>query len=90
MDVVKDYHCNIFFRPHKVNVVVDALSCKSDGSSVGDICMRIFIDSPLLGFIREAHANGVRDDIDRFTTNSQGLLFRCGLVYVLFLVGSDR
>ena len=43
-------------------MVVDSLSCKSAGSSVGEMCMRIFVDFPLSGLIREAYAEGVRNE----------------------------
>ena len=52
--VIKDYDYKILCTPRKANFVVDVLSCKSDGSSVGSLCMKILIDSPLLDFIKEA------------------------------------
>ena len=52
--------------------------------------MIISIDSPLLDLIREAQAEGVnnknwkkeriRDEINKFSTNSRGLLTRCSRV----------
>ena len=54
LDMVKDYDCEILYHPGKANVVADALSHKSVGSSVEEMCMRMFVDSPLLGLIREA------------------------------------
>lgn len=70
---------------------------KSAGSSAGEMCMRISIDSPLLDLIREAQEEGVRNEnwkherirgkIDRFVTDSQGLLTRCGRVWVLISGG---
>ena len=60
--MVKDYDYHIFYHPGKANVVADALSHKSAGSSVGEVCMRISVDSLLLGFIREAQAERVRKE----------------------------
>ena len=40
-----DYDCEIIYHLGKVNVVVDALSRKSAGSSVQVTCMRISVDS---------------------------------------------
>ncbi|CAH1438309.1 unnamed protein product [Lactuca virosa] len=92
LDVVKDYDCEIFYRPGKVNVVVDALSRKSAGSSVPASCMRISVDSPLVSLIREAQTKGVRQEnwkierirgeIIRFVQDSRGLLTHCGRVWV--------
>ena len=56
LDLVKDYDCEILYHLGKANVVTDALSRKSVGSSVGVSCMKISVDSPLLGLIREARA----------------------------------
>ena len=41
LDIVKDYDCEILYHPCKSNVVADALSRKSAGSSVLAACMRI-------------------------------------------------
>ena len=54
MDVVKDYDCEILYHLGKANMVADALSRKSAGSSVESICMRIVIDSLLLELTQEA------------------------------------
>ena len=62
LDVVKDYECEILYHLGKANVVVDALSRKSAGSLVGDICMRMFIDYLLLGLIRREKAEGVKKE----------------------------
>ena len=59
MDVVKDYDCEILYHPGKANMVADALSRKSDRSSVGEMCMKISVDSPLLCLVREAQVEGV-------------------------------
>ena len=50
--MAKDYEFEILYRLGKVNMVADALSLKSTGSSGRDMCMRISIDSPLLDLIR--------------------------------------
>ena len=54
LEVVKDYDCEILYHPGKANVVTDALSRKSTGSSIREMYMRIYIHSLLLGLIREA------------------------------------
>ena len=62
-DIIKDYNCEILYHLGKVNLVADALSRKLARSSVRDVCMRISVDSLLLGLIREAPAEGVRKEI---------------------------
>ena len=62
LDVVKDKDCEILYQPGKANVVADNLSFKSAGSSTPAICMRISVDSPLVGLIREAQAEGLRQE----------------------------
>ena len=52
LDIDKDNEYEILYHPGKMNVVPDALSHKSFGSLVGDMCIRISIDSPLLDLIR--------------------------------------
>ena len=54
LDVVKDYDCEILYHPGKANVVANALGHNSAGSSVGEICMSISVDSLLFGLIKEA------------------------------------
>ena len=90
LDVAKDYECEILYHPGKENVVADALSRKSVGSSYGVSCMRISVDSSLLRLIREARVEGVREEnwkierirgeITKFILDSHGLLTRCGRV----------
>ena len=63
LDVVKDYDCEILYHPVKVIVMEDALSRKSVTPSDGVSCMRIPVDSPLLGLIREAQDEGVWEEI---------------------------
>ena len=60
LDVVKDYDCEILYHPSKANVVADALIRKPAGYFVMVTCMRISMDSPLVGLIREAQTEGVR------------------------------
>ena len=60
LDVVKDYDCEILYHLGKANMVADALSCKSAGSSIPTVCMRIAVDSPLVGLIRDAQVKGMR------------------------------
>ena len=97
MDVVKEYDCEILYHPGKVNVVADSLSRKSDGSSTPTIGMRILVDSPFVGLIREAQTEGMRLEIwkleriryknTRFVQDSWGLLTRCDRVWVLIFGG---
>ena len=56
--MVTNYDCKILYHPGKENVVVDALSHKAAGYSVGEMCMRISVDSMLFELTREAHAKG--------------------------------
>ncbi|XP_052620984.1 uncharacterized protein LOC111890008 [Lactuca sativa] len=58
LDVVNDYNCDILYHSAKANVVVDALSCKSAGSSTPTTCIRISVDSPLVSLIKEAQDEG--------------------------------
>ena len=60
--MVKDYDYEILYHPVKENVVADALSLKSTGPSVEVACIRISVDSPLEGLIREAQTEGVREE----------------------------
>ena len=53
LDVVKDYDCEILYHPGKANVVADALSRKSAGSSTPTIYMRIVVDYLLVSLIRD-------------------------------------
>ena len=62
MDVLKDYDCEILYHPGKANVVADALSHKTAGSSIRDICMRMKIISPLLEMIKGAQVEGVKKE----------------------------
>ena len=62
LDVVKDYDCKILYHQDKANVVVDALSRKSAGSSAREMCMRISIDSPLLDLTKGVHTEGVKNE----------------------------
>ena len=62
LDVVKDYNCEIIYHPGKANVVADALSRKSVGSSTPARCMRIAVDSPLVGLVRDAQVEGMRPE----------------------------
>ena len=81
LDVVKDYDCTILYHPDKVNVVADALSHKLARSLVREICMRIFVDSPFLDLIREAHAEGVQKE------NWKHASIRGRLIGLLSIVG---
>ena len=62
LDVVKDYECEILYTPGKANVVADTLSHMTAGSSNPAICMRISMDSPLVGLIRGAKVEGMRPE----------------------------
>ena len=73
-------------------MVVDALSRKTASSTIESLCMRISIDSPLLELIREAKTEGVKKEnwkqerltgeVDKFATDSRGLLTRYGRIWV--------
>ena len=90
--VVKDYDCEILYHPGKANVIINALSCKTASSSVKSLHMRISIDLPLLGMIREDLDKRVkkenwkqerlRGEIGRSSTNNRGLLTLYGCVWV--------
>ena len=92
LDVVKDYDCEILYHPGKANVVADALSRKSAGSSTPARCMRIAVDSPLVGLVRDAQIEGmkpenrklerIKGESARFVQDSRGLLTRYGRVWV--------
>ncbi|XP_023731913.1 uncharacterized protein LOC111879681 [Lactuca sativa] len=100
LDMVMDFDCDILYHSRKENVAVDSLSNKSDSYSVGSLCMNISIDSPLLDLIREAQVEGVKKEnwkqerisgeIDRFSTDSHGLLIRYGRVWVPDFGGSKQ
>lgn len=51
LDVLKDYDCEILYHPGKANMVADALSRKVAGSSIGNVCLRMTVISPLLDMI---------------------------------------
>ena len=69
-------------------MVADALSCKSDGPSVEVSFMRISMDSLIVGLIKEAQSERVREEnwkiqrirgeITRFVPDRRGLLTRYG------------
>ena len=92
LDVVKDYDCEILYHPGKANVVADALSRKLDGSSTPARCMRIAVDSPLVGFVRDAQIEGMKLEnrkLERikaesawFVQDRRRLLTRYGRVWV--------
>ena len=60
LDVVKDYDCEILYHPSKANVVADALSRKSVGSSTPLTSMRISMVSLLVSLIMEDQGEGMR------------------------------
>ena len=62
LDIVKDYDYEILYHPGKTNMVTDALSRKSVGPSFEVSRMRIFVESPLVGLIREAQAEGIKEE----------------------------
>ena len=57
--MVKDYDCEILYHLGNANVVAEALSSKSVGSSTLATCMQISVDSPLVDLIKEARAEGM-------------------------------
>ena len=46
--MVKDYDYDILYLPRKANVVADALSRKTIGKPIRDLCSRMVIIPPLL------------------------------------------
>ena len=84
LDVVKHDNHEILYHPSKANVVADDLSCKSAGISTPAICMRRSVDSPLVGLIWEAQAEGMhqenwklerfRGENTRFVQDSRGII----------------
>ena len=92
LDVLKDYDCEILYHPRKANMVADALSHKTEGSPIRDICMRMTMILPLLDMIREAQVEGVKKEnwkIEKiqgqyplFVKDSHGLLTQCDRVWV--------
>ena len=59
MELLKDYDCTIFYHLSKVNVVADALSCKSMGSLTYIVKVR----RPLIEEIHGLEADGIKFEI---------------------------
>ena len=88
--MLKDYDFEILYLPGKANVVVDALSCKTVGSLIRDICMRMTVISPLLDMIREAQVERekkenwkiekIQGQYPLFVMDSHVILTQCGQV----------
>ena len=60
--MVQEYDCEILYDSGKENVVVDALSRNPATPTVGVSCMRISVESPLMGLTREVHVEGVWEE----------------------------
>ena len=60
MDVLKDYDCEILYHPGKANVVADAFSRKAESPSIGNVCLRMTVISPMLDMIKEAQVEGLK------------------------------
>ena len=81
--MVKDYDCEILYHP---------LSHKVVAAPIMDIYLRMIVTSPLMDIIKEAQVEGlkkenwktehIRGQIPLFFRDSQGLLTRCGRVWV--------
>lgn len=61
-DVVKGYDCEILCYPRKVNMMVDALSHKVDGTPIRDVCLGMTVITPLLEQIREAQVEAMKEE----------------------------
>ena len=58
IDVVKDYDCEILYRPRKANVVTDALRRNVVSTPTQGHYLRVTMNSILMDFIREAQPRG--------------------------------
>ena len=82
--VLKAYDCEISYHPGKANVVADALSRKTEGSPIRNVCLRMTVISPLLDMIKEAQVEGLKREngkleriwvqIPLFVRDGRGLL----------------
>ena len=59
MELLKDYDYTIFYYPMKVNVIIDALSCKS----IGSLAYISKVKRPLIEEILRLEANGTKFEI---------------------------
>ncbi|KAJ9545620.1 hypothetical protein OSB04_025327 [Centaurea solstitialis] len=92
LDVVKDYDCEILYHPGKANVVADALSRKSDRTSLRISHLKMDVTTSFVDVVRRAqeeasreeNQNGerIRGQMSALVRDSRGLLTRYGRVWV--------
>ncbi|KAJ9542679.1 LOW QUALITY PROTEIN: hypothetical protein OSB04_029185 [Centaurea solstitialis] len=92
LDVVKDYDCEILYHPGKANVVADALSRKTEHSSLQISHLKMAVTTSFVDVVwraqeeasREANQNGerIRGQLSALVRDSRGLLTRYGRVWV--------
>ncbi|KAJ9556692.1 hypothetical protein OSB04_011306 [Centaurea solstitialis] len=92
LDVVKDYDCKILYHPGKANVVADALSRKTDHTSLRISHLKMAVTTSFVDVVRRAqeeasreeNQNGerIRGQLSALIRDSRGLLTRYGRVWV--------
>ncbi|KAJ9564648.1 hypothetical protein OSB04_000614 [Centaurea solstitialis] len=92
LDVVKDYDCEILYHPGKANVVADALSRKTDHTSLRISHLKMAVTTSFVDVVRRAqeeasreeNQNGerIRGQLSALDRDSRGLLTRYGRVWV--------
>ncbi|KAJ9552821.1 LOW QUALITY PROTEIN: hypothetical protein OSB04_016866 [Centaurea solstitialis] len=92
LDVVKDYDCEILYHPGKANVVADALSRKTDHTSLRISHLKMAVTTSFVDVVRRAqeeasreeNQNGerIRGQMSALVRDSRGLLTRYGRVWV--------
>ena len=86
--MVKYYDCEILYHLGKANVVADALSRKTTGAPIRDVCLRMTVTSPLMDMIKGEHMEGlkywkterIRGRLHCLIETAGGLLTQCNRV----------